>query len=199
MRARQDHHAPLSGVEPSQGCLHPIQVRGLLMEAWALRLALADVASSAADMGQLFTANGLQHRRLDAGAAGGGAGASDSDCAGGPGSGGALSERRQRRKRMRERRAERRRRRRRSASGGSDSSEAGAPARQRRRRQSARRGSDSGDAGARRDANGMSGSEFEVLLGGQRVLFAAPQAAEVLAAAALETWLMQLMQRTDWR
>jgi len=171
------------------------------MEAWSLRLALADAASSAADMGQLFTANGLQHRRLDAGAAGGAAGASDSDCTrSGPDAGGAQSERRHMRKRRRERRAERkRRRRRRSASGGSHSSEAGAPAHQRPRRQRARQGSDSCDEGARRDANGVSGGEFEVLLGGQRLLFAAPQAAEVLAAAALEAWLMQLMQRTDWR
>lgn len=179
------------------------------MEFWALRLALADhVSACSADLGSLFTANGLTHRRLNPPAeASAAADASDSGD-GGAGSGMALGdvtgdsarrgrdgvpqgegpvgrhERRQmskaeRRERKRERRSDRRERKR------------------RRRQCSSSRSSPESVSADALGKRGLAEPAWEVRVGSRQLRCTPSRAAEQLSDAAVHAWLTWLWQRTE--
>ena len=186
---------------------HASQVRDVLVESWALRLALSEhTAQRPPDLSSLFAANTLDAQRLDpargsAAAAVAADGRSDGAHMGDPdwrhdppntvaaeaaiqGSETGREERRAGRSERRKRKAELR-----------------AERRERKRRRRRRRSSDSDDSdllpyGASEGSGGRK-ARWEVMVGCRRLQFAESEAAEELSAAAGQVWLQWVWRTTE--
>ena len=174
----------------------------MLVESWALRLALSEhTAQRLPDLSSLFAANALDARRLDPAHGSAAASVAADSRSGGADMGeffgrhnpantaavetgqeergAAKSERRKRKAELRAERRERKRRRRRRRSSDSDDN-------------------DSLPYGASKGTGGREARwRWEVTVGSHRLQFAEPEAAEQLSAAATQLWLQWVWRTTE--